>query len=259
VEVVPVPQLSDNYAYLVIDPASRQAGVVDCAEAPAVLDEVGRRGVKLVAVLATHHHFDHVGGNEDILAAVPGLRIYGSAEDGPRIPGLTNPVRDGGTVEIGGLRGKVILIPAHTSGHVAYYFTADKAVFTGDTLFAGGCGRLFEGDAAQMMSSLGRLAALPDDTRVYCGHEYTEKNLRFAAQLEPGNRELADKLKAVAQLRQQGKPTVPSTIAEEKATNPFLRVDSAELAASVRQRVGDLPAGDRTALFAAVRSLKDRF
>ena len=258
-EVVPVPQLSDNYAYLVIDPASRRAGVVDCAEAPAVLAEVARRGVKLVAVLATHHHFDHVGGNEDLLGAVPGLRVYGSAEDGPRIPGLTNPVGDGDTVAIGGLRGKVILIPAHTSGHVAYHFATDNAVFTGDTLFAGGCGRLFEGDAAQMMSSLDRLAALPDDTRVYCGHEYTEKNLRFAAQLEPGNRKLTDKLAAVAQLRRQGKPTVPSTIAEEKATNPFLRVDSPELATSVRQRVGDLPAGDRTALFAAVRALKDRF
>jgi hydroxyacylglutathione hydrolase len=215
--------------------------------------------LKLAAVLATHHHFDHVGGNEDLLGAVPGLRVYGSAEDGPRIPGLTNPVRDGDTVEIGGLRGTVILIPAHTSGHVAYYFASDKAVFTGDTLFAGGCGRLFEGDAAQMMGSLGRLAALPDDTRVYCGHEYTEKNLRFAAHLEPGNQKLSDKLAAVERLRKEGKPTVPSTIAEEKATNPFLRVDSPELAASVRQRVADLPSGDRTALFAAVRALKDRF
>ena len=258
-EVVPVPQLSDNYAYLVIDPASRRAGIVDCAEAPAVLDEVARRGVQLVAVLATHHHFDHVGGNTDLLAAVPKLSIYGSAEDGPRIPGLTHPVRDGASVEIGDLRGRVILIPAHTSGHVAYYFPAEKAVFTGDTLFAGGCGRLFEGDAAQMMSSLARLAALPDDTRVYCGHEYTEKNLRFAAQLEPGNRKLAEKLAAVERLRRDGRPTVPSTIAEEKATNPFLRVDSSELAASVGARVADLPAGDRTALFAAVRSLKDRF
>jgi len=259
VEVVPVPQLSDNYAYLVIDPASRQAGVVDCAEAPAVLDEAARRGLNLVAVLATHHHFDHVGGNTALLAAVPGLRVYGSTEDGPRIPGLTHPVRDEDGVEVGGLRGRVIMIPAHTSGHVAYHFPADKVVFTGDTLFAGGCGRLFEGDAAQMMGSLGRLAALPDDTRVYCGHEYTEKNLRFAAQLEPGNQRLAEKLASVERLRQQGKPTVPSTIAEEKNTNPFLRVDSPELAASVRKRVGNLPAGDRTALFAAVRALKDRF
>jgi hydroxyacylglutathione hydrolase len=152
-----------------------------------------------------------------------------------------------------------VLIPAHTSGHVAYHFPEARAVFTGDTLFAGGCGRLFEGDAAQMRSSLGRLTALPDDTRVYCGHEYTEKNLRFAAMLEPGNAALARKLAAVEALRRDGKPTVPSTIAEEKATNPFLRMSSPELGASVRARVPGLPPDDATALFAAVRALKDRF
>jgi hydroxyacylglutathione hydrolase len=259
VEVVPVPQLSDNYAYLVMDPASREAAVVDCAEAAPVLAEVDRRRARLVAVLATHHHFDHVGGNLDLLAEIPGLRVHGSADDAPRIPGITHRLRDGDRVEVGPLRGRVIMIPAHTSGHVAYHFPDDAAVFTGDTLFAGGCGRLFEGDAAQMMGSLARLSALPDATRVYCGHEYTEKNLRFAAELEPGNRALAEKLARVRALRREGKPTVPSTIAEEKATNPFLRTDSPELAASVRRRVPDLPPGDRVALFAAVRALKDRF
>jgi hydroxyacylglutathione hydrolase len=259
VDVVPIPQLSDNYAYLVVDPASRQAGIVDCAEAPAVLDAVAERGVRLEAVLATHHHYDHVGGNADLLAKVPDLRVYGSADDAPRIPGITHRVRDGDPVEVGGLRGRIIMIPAHTSGHVAYYFPDAKAVFTGDTLFAGGCGRLFEGDAAQMMASLAKLAALPDDTRVYCGHEYTLKNLQFAHELEPGNEALTRKLRAVEALRRDGKPTVPSTIGEEKATNPFLRIDSPELAASVRQRVPDVPAGDRVALFAAVRALKDRF
>jgi hydroxyacylglutathione hydrolase len=259
VDVVPVPQLADNYAYLVIDSGSGEAGVVDCAEATPVLAEVARRGVRLVAVLATHHHFDHVGGNADLLAAVPSLRVYGSGDDAPRIPGITHRVRDGDSVEVGALRGGVIMIPAHTSGHVAYHFPVERAVFTGDTLFAGGCGRLFEGDAAQMMQSLGRLATLPDETRVYCGHEYTEKNLRFAAMLEPGNRPLADKLARVQALRRDGKFTVPSTIADEKATNPFLRTDNAELAASVRARVSGVPAGDRVALFAAVRGLKDRF
>jgi hydroxyacylglutathione hydrolase len=259
VDVVPVPQLADNYAYLVIDPGTGQAGVVDCAEAEPVLAEVSARKLRLTAVLATHHHFDHVGGNQALIAAVPGIRVYGSAEEGGRIPGLTHPVRDGDAVEVGGLRARVILIPAHTSGHIAYHFANEKAVFTGDTLFAGGCGRLFEGDAAQMMRSLGRLAALPDDTRVYCGHEYTEKNLCFAAQLEPGNRRLGEKLAAVEAMRRQGRPTVPSTIGEEKATNPFLRTDSPELEASVRARVAGLPAHDPVALFAAVRGLKDRF
>jgi hydroxyacylglutathione hydrolase len=259
VDVVAVPQLADNYAYLVIDPASHDAAVVDCADAPPVLDEARRRGARLVAVLATHHHFDHVGGNLDLLAAVPGLKVYGSADDAPRIPGITNQVRDRDDVTVGPLRGRIIFIPAHTSGHVAYHFPAEGAVFTGDTLFAAGCGRLFEGDAAQMMSSLGKLAALPGDTRVYCGHEYTEKNLRFAATLEPGNQAVADKLRRVEALRREGKPTVPSTVAEEKATNPFLRTDSPELAASVRERVPGVPAGDPVALFAAVRALKDRF
>lgn len=258
-EVVAVPQLSDNYAYVVIDPVTRQAGVVDCAEAPAVLDEVKRRGVDLVAVLATHHHFDHVGGNQDLLAKIPALRIYGSADDAPKIPGITDRLRDGDAVRIGSLAGRVILIPAHTSGHVAYHFADQQTVFTGDTLFAGGCGRLFEGDAAQMRSSLGKLASLPDETRVYCGHEYTKKNLEFAALLEPGNQPLARKRAAVDQKRNAGEPTVPSTIAEEKATNPFLRVDSPELVASVQARVPNVRADDPVSVFAAVRGLKDRF
>lgn len=255
-DVVPIPQLSDNYAYLVIDPATGVAGVVDCAEAAPVLEEVRRRGLALVAVLATHHHFDHVGGNLDLLRAFPDLRIFGSAADAPRIPGLTDELVDGAQVRVGTLAGRVILIPAHTTGHVAYYFPAHGVVFTGDTLFAGGCGRLFEGDAAQMMASLARLAALPEDTRVFCGHEYTEKNLRFAASLEPGNRALSEKLSRVEALRRAGRPTVPTTIGEEHATNPFLRTDSIELQAAVQARVPDV-AGGAVGIFAAVRALKD--
>lgn len=258
-DVVPVPQLLDNYAYLVIDTASSEAAVVDCAEAAPVLAEARARRVGLTKVLATHHHFDHVGGNRDLAAALPGLRIFGSADDAPRIPGITDPVHDGDPVAVGTLEGRVVLIPAHTSGHVAYYFPESGVVFTGDTLFAAGCGRLFEGDAAQMMASLGRLAALPDGTRVYCGHEYTQKNLEFATTLEPGNRAVRQKLDRVRQSRQRGEPTVPTTIAEEKATNPFLRTSSAELAASVRARDPRVPVGDPVALFAAVRALKDRF
>jgi hydroxyacylglutathione hydrolase len=259
VDVVPIPQLQDNYAYLIVDRASGEAAIVDCAEAAPVLDEVRKQGVRLTSVLATHHHYDHVGGNDDLLRQVTTLRVYGSSDDAPRIPGITDRVRDGDQLNVGGLGARVIFIPAHTSGHVAYHFPAERAVFTGDTLFAAGCGRLFEGDAAQMMASLGRLAALPDDTRVYCGHEYTQKNLEFAVSLEPGNQAATKKLSDVRALRKAGKPTIPSTIAEEKATNPFLRTGSAELAATVRSRVPGIPANDPVALFAAVRALKDRF
>jgi hydroxyacylglutathione hydrolase len=258
-DVVPIPQLQDNYAYLIIDRGSGEAAIVDCAEAAPVLDEVRKQGVRLTSVLATHHHYDHVGGNTDLLGRVTGLRIYGSAGDAPKIPGITDRMHDGDALQVGGLAARIIFIPAHTSGHVAYHFPDEHAVFTGDTLFAAGCGRLFEGDAAQMMSSLGRLASLPDDTRVYCGHEYTQKNLEFAVSLEPGNRAATKKLDDVRALRKAGKPTVPSTIAEEKATNPFLRTDSPELAATVRGKVPGIPAKDPIALFAAVRALKDRF
>jgi len=259
VDVVPVPQLSDNYAYLISDPRTGDAAVVDCAEAEPVLAAARMAGVRLTAVLATHHHFDHVGGNAALLAARAGLRVHGSAADAPRIPGITDRLRDGDPVAVGSLRGRALLIPAHTSGHVAYHFPDERAVFTGDTLFVAGCGRLFEGDARQMMASLAKLAALPDETRVFCGHEYTEKNLRFAAVLEPTNAAIREKLAWAEARRRAGEPTVPSTIAEEKATNPFLRTNSPELAASVRQRVLDLPPDDPVALFAAVRALKDHF
>ena len=258
-DVVPIPQLQDNYAYLIIDRSAGEAAIVDCAEAGPVLDEVQKQGVRLTGILATHHHYDHVGGNDDLCGTVADLQVYGSDEDAPRIPRITRHLRDGDRLSVGRLGARVIFIPAHTSGHVAYYFADENAVFTGDTLFAAGCGRLFEGDAAQMMASLGRLAVLPDETKVYCGHEYTQKNLEFAVSLEPGNRAATDKLAAVRELRRAGRPTVPSTIREEKATNPFLRTHSAELARSVRTRVPSVPPNDPVALFAAVRALKDRF
>ena len=256
-DVVPIPVLQDNYSYLVIDPATREAAVVDCAEVEPVLAEVDRRGVKLTAILATHHHWDHIGGNEALLAALP-LRVYGSRDDAGRIPGLTDGLAEGDGVSVGTLAGRAIFIPAHTSGHLAYYFPREGAVFTGDTLFAGGCGRLFEGDAAQMMSSLAKLAALPPETRVYCGHEYTEKNLRFAQTLEPGNAALAEKLDAVRRLRAEGRPTVPTTVRSELETNPFLRTASPELQATLRARFPDLGT-DPVKIFAKTRALKDQF
>lgn len=256
--IIPVPQLSDNYAYLVVDDAARQCGVVDCAEAGKVLAEVKRRGLQLIAVLPTHWHFDHVGGNEDLVRAIPGLRVYGARGEHGRIPAQTHEVDDVGTVEVGSLKGQVIGIPAHTNGHIAYYFPQLNAVFTGDTLFIAGCGRVFEGRAQTMVDSLAKLAALPDSTQVYCGHEYTEKNLRFALTLEPDNQPLKTKYEWAQKMRAEGKYTVPSTIGDEKQFNPFLRTDSGELRASLKKITPDLP-DDKVAVFAKARELKDRF
>lgn len=256
--IVPVPQLSDNFAYLIVDDAAKVCGVVDCAEADKVLAEISRRSLELVAVLSTHWHFDHVGGNQDLLKAKPKLKVYGARAEGGRIPGLSDPLEDGDTIRIGGLQARVIGIPAHTNGHIAYYFPQLEAAFTGDTLFIAGCGRVFEGNAATMLESLRKLAALPDDTQVFCGHEYTEKNLRFALTLEPNNQALKTKHAWAVKMRSEGKCTVPSTIGEEKRINPFLRVDSPELRASLKRLAPSL-GDDPVAVFAKTRELKDRF
>ena len=256
--IVTVPQLSDNYAYLVIDDGSKECAVVDCAEADKVVAAAKLHGAKIVAVLTTHWHGDHSGGNNDIASKVPGIKVYGASAEGGKIPALTNPVADGDQVRIGALEGRVIGIPAHTNGHVAYYFPKLSAVFTGDTMFVGGCGRVFEGNAATMVASLKKLAALPDATQVYCGHEYTEKNLRFALTLEPGNEALKKKHQWSVKAHAESKYTVPSTIGDEKKTNPFLRTDSPELRANLKQRdpsVND----DSIAIFSKTRELKDRF
>jgi len=256
--IIPVPQLSDNYAYLVVDEATNECGVVDCAEADKVLAEVNRRGLTLTTVLPTHWHFDHVGGNEDLVRAVAGLRVYGARGERGRIPAQTDAVDDGDTVEVGSLKGRVLGIPAHTNGHIAYHFPALNAVFTGDTLFIAGCGRVFEGRAQTMVASLAKLSALPDSTRVYCGHEYTEKNLRFALTLEPNNQVLKDKYELTRRMRAEGKYTVPSTIGDEKKFNPFLRTSSPELRASLK-RIDPALADDEVSVFAKARELKDKF
>src|SRR3972149_10882351 len=178
--VIAIPQLMDNYAYLVIDDETKAAGVVDCAEAEPVLKAVARARVALAAILPTHHHYDHVGGNQDLLRAKRDLTVYGVDE---RIPGVTDRVEDGAAIRIGRLSARVLFIPAHTSGHIAYYFEREQAVFTGDTLFAGGCGRLFEGDAAMMIRSLSKLSVLPDETRGHFRHGEPGKKLSFASSL----------------------------------------------------------------------------
>lgn len=242
----PVRCLKDNYAYLVVDEERRAAAVVDPSEAAPVEAELARRGLTLEQVWNTHHHFDHVGGNVE-LAARQEVEIFGSEHDWGRVPGQTRRLRDGERFTWAGQDVEAMLIPGHTLGHVAYRIAAN--VFPGDTLFGACCGRLFEGTPAQMVSSLGRLRALPDDTRVWCGHEYTLGCLRFAVEIEPGNAELRARLERVSAAA-AGEPTIPLSLVEERATNPFLRWD----APAVRAWAGT---EEDVATFAAVRKFKD--
>lgn len=254
-KVIQIPLLRDNYGYLVVCESTGEAAIVDPSEGEPVLKKAAEEKVKLRAILNTHHHRDHTGGNALLLEHLP-LQVYGHRADEGRIPGLTHPLDDGDEVVLGDLRAKVFFIPGHTRAHVAYLF--EKSLFCGDTLFTSGCGRLFEGTAEQMQTSLDRLRRLPGDTLVYCGHEYTEKNLQFAATVEPDNRGVAEKLERVRSLRARGISTVPSTMDEERETNPFLRWDSREIQKNLRDKYPDLPA-DPVSLFAKVRELKDRF
>ena len=261
-----IPTLRDNYTYLVIDPASNEAAVIDAPEAAPVIARVEKLGVRVTKVLSTHHHLDHSGANPE-LARHFQVPVIGHASDSTRIPGFTTGVEEGERVRVGALEAEVVFIPAHTRGHVAYVFPG--AVFCGDTLFAGGCGRLFEGNPQMMHEALNvKLAKLPDATRVYCGHEYTEANLRFALTLEPGNAALTARMAAVKARRAHAasdwhdagdaEMTVPSTLADERATNPFMRASSAELYASVRKQLPDTPS-DPVSVLGAVRALKDKF
>jgi hydroxyacylglutathione hydrolase len=255
-QVTIVPCLSDNYAYVLVAPGSKRAVVVDPGDAAPVESALATLGLTLGAILATHHHGDHVGGNAALAQGFPGIRVWGHASDRGRIPAQTDFIEHGATVDVEGLSFRALHIPGHTLGAVAY--AGEGAVFTGDTLFAGGCGRLFEGTPAQMYESLNvTLAALPDSTLVYCGHEYTASNLRFAAHLEPGNRAVSEKAVRVQAMRERAEPTVPSTLGEEKATNPFLRCESQEIIAAVSSALG----ADRSpaAILGAVRAAKDRF
>ena len=225
-EIVRIPALSDNYIWLVHDPVSDQTMVVDPAEAAPVLDEADRRGWRIGQIWNTHWHPDHTGGNAAIKEAT-GAVVSGPAAEAAKIPTLDVTLSEGDSVRLGDHVATVLETPGHTAGHITFHLAGDAIVFTGDTLFAMGCGRLFEGDAAQMFANMQRLAALPPETIVYCAHEYTQSNGRFALVAEPDNEATRERMKAVDSNRAQGVATVPTTIAEELATNPFLRAESA--------------------------------
>jgi len=231
-EIIPVPVLQDNYVWLLHDESSGETAAVDPSVAPPVLDAAAARGWRITQVLNTHWHPDHTGGNAAIHEAA-GAPVT-SPDEVRRVYAPDHIVGEGDRVRVGSFEAEVWAIPAHTAGHVAFYFADAQAVFVGDTLFAMGCGRLFEGTAAQMHANLQRLAALPDDVRVYCGHEYSLANARFAMTVEPGNAALAERLAAVERARANDEVTLPTTIGEEKATNPFMRAASAEELARLR-------------------------
>jgi hydroxyacylglutathione hydrolase len=219
-EIVPVPAFADNYIWLVHDSDSGETAVVDPGDAAPALAEAQRRGWTVTQVWNTHHHWDHSGGNLAMKEAT-GCTVSGpAAED---IPGRDVALSEGSELHIGDHAGRAIEIPGHTLGHIALVFEADRIAFVGDTLFAMGCGKLFEGTPQQMYRSLQRLADLPEDTALYCGHEYTLANARFAAHSEPGNAAIADRLERVERMRGDGEITLPTTVAEERATNPFVR------------------------------------
>ncbi len=245
-----IPVLSDNYIFLLHDPVAHTAAVVDPAEATPVLTVLDQLGAKLTAIFNTHHHGDHVGGNRGLLAQFPEIAVYGGIEDLGRIPGQTIALKDGDQVLFAGETAQVFFIPGHTRGHIAYFFPGH--LFCGDTLFGAGCGRLFEGTAQQMFTSLERLRHLPTETKVWCAHEYTLGNLQFALSVDDNNVALQNRYQSAQYLRRHNQPTIPSTIGLEQLTNPFLRVTELALQRSSGET-------DPVRVFAALRSRKDHF
>ena len=252
-EIHQIPVLSDNYVYLAHDAASGQTAVVDPATTDEVFAALSDKGWTLTHILNTHHHMDHVGGNQ-ILKEATGCTIVGPRADAGRIPGIDIEVGDGDTYTLGSSTARVYDVPGHTRGHIAYWFGDSDALFIGDTLFALGCGRLFEGTPDQMWHSLSKIIDLPDDTLVYCAHEYTQSNANFAITVEPDNEMLMDRAREIDEMRARGERTVPSTMAIERATNPFLRPDSPDL-----QRTLGLEGADLVTVFAETRKRKDNF
>jgi len=252
-EIHQIPVLNDNYVYLAHDPVSGDTAVVDPAVVDPVMDAAAEKGWTITHILNTHHHGDHTGGNLEIKART-NCTIVGPRADQNRIPGIDVMVGDGDTYRLGETEALVFDVPGHTHGHIAFWFEQSDALFCGDTLFALGCGRVFEGTMDQMWTSLSKLKALPGSTRIFCAHEYTQSNGRFALSVEPDNADLISRMSEIDKKRQQNVPTVPSTLREEWATNPFLRPDSDDL-----QKTIGLVGGDAVSVFAETRRRKDNF
>ena len=252
-ELVTIPCLTDNYAYLIHNAATGETALVDVPEAAPVLAALQVRGWRLDHILITHHHDDHIQGTAAVVAAT-GAQVTGAAADAHRLPKLDRQVSDGDVLMIGGEACHVLDVSGHSMGHIAFHFPASGLVFTADSLMAFGCGRLFEGTPEVAYASLMKLAALPGDPWVCSGHEYTAGNARFAATLEQGNPALISRIAEVAALREKGLPTVPSRLSDERATNPYLRAHMAALKAAV-----GLPNATDTMVFAEIRARKDKF
>ena len=252
-----IPVLCDNYIFLLHDPDRKIAAVVDPAESDPVLQHLQRLDAELVAIFNTHHHSDHVGGNTQLIKEYPHLTVYGGEEDRGRIPGQMVFLKPGDQVQFGDQIGQVLFVPGHTKAHIAYYFPPQYPyqpgdLFCGDTLFAGGCGRLFEGTPQQMLTSLNQFRNLPETTRVWCAHEYTLNNLKFALTVDADNQDLQDRFQEVTVARSQNQATIPSNIGLEKRTNPFLRWDIPSLQMAVNSH-------DPVQTFARLRGMKDQF
>lgn len=253
IQVRGIPAFEDNYIWLIGVPDRREVAIVDPGDEDPVIELIEKEQLNPVAILITHHHRDHTGGIEALVARY-GIPVYGPAHE--KIPGLTQPLQDGASVTLSGIgvSFEVMETPGHTRGHLCYY--GHGALFCGDTLFTAGCGRLFEGTAQQMHHSLSRIAALPDETLIYCAHEYTLANLTFARVAEPANQAIHDRYQATQQARTAGQPTVPAPLALEKATNPFLRCTVPELIEAASRFAGQ-PLVEGAEVFATVRRWKD--
>jgi hydroxyacylglutathione hydrolase len=246
--------LKDNFGALIHDSETGATAAIDAPDADAVIAAAMSQGWELTDLLITHHHADHVQGLPGLKARFPKIRVAGPAKEASRIGAIDIALAEGDFAHVGDIAAKVIETPGHTAGHIVYWFEEDKIAFCGDTLFALGCGRVFETPLAVMWNSLVKLANLPGETEVYCGHEYTEANARFAITIEPDNAALKDRIEVIAKLRAAGRATLPTTIAAELASNPFLRAEEPE----VQSRLG-MSGADPAAVFAEIRSRKDRF